>query len=152
MKKNNPIPDVIVYKDNAGSDIFSDETYITTGLGGEGHRLRNYVVISALNNSTFTKQQKEIIRKQFNKVSKEYDSEIEEIKFSKTYALIKIRVSVEVALQEVVDEGMISCNAAEEFLRFHFYCTNVQKPTKKVIKDYLYEITEKKQINQNKSF
>ena len=74
------------------------------------------------------------------------------IKFSKTYALIKIRVSVEVALQEVVDEGMISCNAAEEFLRFHFYCTNVQKPTKKVIKDYLYEITEKKQINQNKSF
>ncbi len=48
MKKNNPIPNVIIYKDNAGGDIFSDETYITTELGGEGHRLRNYVVISTL--------------------------------------------------------------------------------------------------------
>lgn len=144
MKKNNPISDVIVYKDNAGGSVFSDETYITTGLGGEGHRLHNYVVISTLNNSTFTKQQKEIVRKQFNKVSKKYDSGIEEISFSKTYALIKILVSVEVALQKVVDEGMISCNAVEKFLRFHFYCTNVQKPTKRIIKDYLYEVTEKK--------
>ena len=144
MKKNNPRPDVIVYKDNAGSDIFSDETYITAGLGGEGHRLHNYVVINTLNNSTFTKQQKDIIRKQFNKVSKKYDSKIEEINFSKTYALIKILVSVEVALQEVIDEGINFCNDVEEFLRFHFYCTNVQKPTKKVIEDYLDEITEKK--------
>lgn len=142
MKKNNPIPDVIVYKDNAGNDIFSDETYITTGLGGEGHRLRNYVVISTLNNSTFTKQQKEIIRKQFNKVSKKYDSEIEEISFSKTYALIKILVSVEVALQKVIDECINSCNDVEEFLRFHFYCTNVQKPTIVEVKDYLDEINE----------
>lgn len=57
MKKNNSIPDVVVYKDNTGSGIFSDEAYITTELGGEGHRLRNYVVISTLNNSPFTKQQ-----------------------------------------------------------------------------------------------
>lgn len=144
MKKNNPIPDVIVYKDNAGSDIFSDETYITTGLGGEGHRLRNYVVISTLNNNPLTKQQRDIIRKQFSEVSKKHDSRIEETKFSKNYALIKILVSVEVALQDVIDEGMNSCDAVEKFLRFHFYCTNVQKPTKKVIKDYLHEITEKK--------
>lgn len=143
MKKNNPIPDVIAYKGNTEDDIFSDEIYITTGLGGEGHRLRNYVVISTLN-SAFTKQQEEIIRKQFNKVSKKYDSEIEKISFSKTYALIKILVSAEVALQKVVDEGMISCNEVEEFLRFHFYCTNVQKPTRKMIQDYLHEITEKK--------
>lgn len=144
MKKNNPIPNVIIYKDNTGGGVFSDETYITTGLGGERYRLRNYVVISTLNNSPFTKLQKDITRKQFNKVSKKYDSEIEEISFSKTYALIKILVSVEMALQEVIDEGMNSCNAVAKFLRFHFYCTNVQKPTKKVIKDYLHEITEKK--------
>ena len=125
MKKNNSIPDVIAYKDNAEGGIFSDETYITTELGGEGHRLRNYVVISTLNNSTFTKQQKGIFIEQFSRVSEKFDSKVEEIKFSKTYALIKILVSV------------------EKFLRFHFYCTNGQKPTKKVIRDYLHEITEK---------
>lgn len=146
MKKNNPLPDVIVYKDNAGNDIFSDETYITTGLGGKGHRLRNYVVISTLNNKSFTKKQKDIVKEQFNKVSKKHDSKIEEIKFSKNYALIKILVSVEVTLQDVIDEGMNSCDAVEKFLRSHFYATNVQKPTKKVIKDYLHEITEKKAI------
>lgn len=144
MKKNNPIPDVVIYKDNAGGGIFSDETYITSGLGGEGHRLRYYVVISTLNDGSFTKQQKDIVRKQFNRVSKKLDSEIEEIKFSPNYALIKLLVSVEVALQDVIDEGMNSCNTIEKFLRFHFYATNVQKPTRKIIEDYLYEITEKK--------
>lgn len=113
-------------------------------MGGEGHRLRNYVVISTLNNKPFTKQQKDIVREQFNRVSEKLDSKIEEIKFSKTYALIKMLVSVQVALQDVIDEGMNSCNSAEEFLHFHFYCTNVQKPTKKTINDYLNEITEKK--------
>lgn len=144
MKKNNPIPEAIVYKDNVGGGIFSDETFITTGLGGEGQRLRYYVVISTLKSSPFTKQQEDIVRKQFSKISKKFDSKIEEIKFSKTYALIKILVSVKVALQEVIDEGMNSCNKIERFIRFHFYATNVQKPTKKIIQDYLNEITEKK--------
>lgn len=144
MKQNNPIPDVIVYKDNAGGGVFSDETYVATGLGGESHRLRNYVVITTLNNIPFTDRQKDIVTEEFHKVSKKHDSKIEEIKFSKNYALIKILVSVEAALQDVIDEGMNSCNAVEKFLRFHFYATNVQKPTKKVIKDYLHEITEKK--------
>lgn len=143
MKKN-PIPDVIVYKDNEGGSIFSDETFIATGLGGEGHKLRNYIAISTLNNSIFTKQQKDIIRKQFNKVCKKYDSKIEEIEFSKTYALIKLLVSVEVTLQDVIDEGINSCNAIEKFLRSHFYATNVQKPTKKIVDNYLNEIFEKK--------
>lgn len=67
----------------------------------------------------------------------------EKIKFSKNSAIIKILVSVEVALQDVIEESMNSCNAIEKFLRFHFYTTNVQKPTKKVIKDYLHEITGK---------
>lgn len=144
MKRANPIPEAIVYKDNAGGGIFSDETFIATGLGGKGHRLRNYVVISTLNNNQFTKQQKGIVKKQFNKVSNQFDSKIEKISFSKNYALIKILVSVEVALQKVADEGMNSCNEVEKFLRFHFYCTNVREPTKKVIKDYLDEISEKK--------
>lgn len=144
MKKNNPIPDVIVYKDNAGGGVFSDRTYITTGLGGEGHRLRNYVVITTLNNTPFTDRQKDIVTEEFNKVSKKHGSKIEEIKFSKNYALIKILVSVEAALQDVIDEGMNSCDAVEKFLRFHFYATNVQKPAKKIIKDYLDGIAEKK--------
>lgn len=76
MKKNNPIPDVIVYKDNAGGGIFSDETYITTELGSEVHRLRNYVVISTLNNTPFTKRQKDIVREQFNRVSQKHDSRL----------------------------------------------------------------------------
>lgn len=113
-------------------------------MGGEGHRLRNYVVISTLNNNPFTKHQKDIVREKFKRASQKYDSKIEEIKFFKNYALIKILVSVEVALQDVIDEGMNSCNTIEKFLRFHFYATNVQKPTKKIIADYLNEISEKR--------
>lgn len=51
---------------------------------------------------------------------------------------------MEVALQEIVDEGMNSCNGIEKFLRIHFYAINVQKPAKKVIEDYLDEIAERK--------
>lgn len=96
MKKNNPIPNVLVYKDNAGGGVSSDETYITTGLGGKGYRLRNYVVISTLNNTP-------------------------------NYALIKILVSVEVALQDIIDEAMNFCDAVEKFLRFHFYATKAER-------------------------
>lgn len=63
---------------------------------------------------------------------------------SKNYALIKLLLSMEVALQEIVDEGMNSCNGIEKFLRIHFYAINVQKPAKKVIEDYLDEIAERK--------
>lgn len=97
-----------------------------------------------LYNNPFTRQQRDIVREQFNRVSEKFDSKIEKIEFFKNYALIKILISVEVALQNMIDNGMNSCNGLGEFLRFHFYCTNVQKPTKKMIRDYLDEIAEKK--------
>lgn len=138
--KRSHIPEAITYQDNSGEGIFSDETLIMSGLGGEGNRLRCYFVISTLEDKDFSQHQRDIAREEFDRVSDKLDSKVEEIEFSKNYALIKILVSIDTALQDVIDQGIIACNLEERFLRFHFYATNIRKPISKDIQEYLDEL------------
>src|SRR3989344_9154645 len=127
----------LIYEDTEGNEIFHEKTFIGTGLGGESHRLKNYAVISTKTNQPFTKEQKRIIRDVFTKVCQEHDSKMEELTSCKTYALIKLLVSIEVAIGKILDQGLIDCNKKEDFLRFHYFVTNIKKPSKKEIKEYL---------------
>ena len=140
-KKNNQqspfdnFPDKFFVQDD--NSIFHEKTFIGTELGGEGHRLRNYVVISTKDDTSLSADQKQIINDRFVTICQKYDSQIETIEFFDTYALIKLLVSMDIAIGDVIDEGIITCNKKEDFLRFHYYVTNVKRPTKKDIQEYL---------------
>lgn len=130
----------IAQEDTDSHGLFHEKTFIGTELGGKGHRLRNYVVISAKKNKTFSEWQKQIVKDIFNETCQKFDSKIEKITFNETYALIKMLVSVDVAIGEVIDKGILACNKEGQFLRFHYFAINTKRPDKKDIEKYLQEI------------
>lgn len=130
----------IVYNNEETDEIFEGKTFIGTELGGEGHRLRNYAIISTRFNKPFTKEQKQIIKYIFNKIFQDNDSQVDQIIFGEDYALIELLVSIEVAVGKVLDKSIIECNKETKFLRFHYYLTNVKYPSRKTIKEYLSSI------------
>jgi len=54
--------------------------------------------------------------------------------------MIRTLIPMDVAAGEVIEEGIRECNKMDEFLYFHYYITNVKKPTHEEILEYLEEI------------
>lgn len=135
--------DFAVYSNDEDNDIFEGGTLISSGLGGEMHRLRYFVVISTKECKNFIGHQKNIVEKKLTEVTNKHDSKVEEIKFYKNYALIKILISVDVSVEEAVDSFLVPLSKGKGFLRFHYFCMNTHKPTKKETDDRIKELHSK---------
>ena len=114
--------------------------FISTGLGGKDNKLRYYFIVSSKNGLTFSESHRDTLKRGFETISQKYNSEIEEINFETNYAMIRILIPIDVAVGDVIEEGISECNKIEEFLFFHYYVTNVKKPTNEEILEYLEEI------------
>jgi len=114
--------------------------FISTGLGGKDNRLRYYFIVSSKDGAPFSKTYENIIKRGFETISHKYRSEIEEISFEATYVMIGILIPMDVAVGEVIEQGISECNKTGEFLFPDYYVTNVKKPTPEEISKYLEEI------------
>ena len=114
--------------------------FISTGLGGKGNKLRYYFIVSSKESLPFSETHRNTIEREFETISKKYNSEIEEINFKINYAMIRILIPIDVAVGDVIEEGISECNKMEEFLFFHYYVTNVKQPTNEEILQYLEKI------------
>ena len=114
--------------------------FISTGLGGKGNRLRYYFIVSTKEGRTLTGAERETIQEAFKGSSGEYGSEIEEITIESNYAMVKILVPMDVAVGEVIENGIRRSNRMGEFLLNDYYVTNVKKPTKEEISRFLRDI------------
>jgi hypothetical protein len=117
-----------------------DGTVISSGLGGKGNKLRYYFIVSSKGNLPFSETQRDTLRKEFTTKAQKYNSEIEEITFEPNYAMIRTLISMDIAVGDVIEEGIKECNKLDEVLYFHYYVTNIRKPTKEEILKYLGEI------------
>ena len=113
---------------------------ISTGLGGKGNKLRYYFIVSTKEGRPLTEVEKNTLKEGFERSSDKYRSEIEEINFGTHYAMIGILAPMDVAVGEVIEEGIRRCNRKSEVLLIDYYVTNVKKPTKLEILKYLREI------------
>ena len=113
--------------------------FISTGLGGEGDRLRYYFVLSSKDGMPFSQRQKEMIEREFSVIGRKHNSLIEEIEFQENYSLVKALIPMDTAVGDVIEEGINHCNEVEDCIDFHYYVTNVRKPRKKEIREYLQE-------------
>ena len=118
--------------------------FISTGLGGKDNKLRYYFIVSSKDGLPFSETHRSTLKRGFETISDKYRSEIEEINFESTYAVIGILVPMDVAVGEVIEEGISECNKMSEFLFVHYYVTNVKKPTQEEISKYLEEISRGK--------
>ncbi len=110
---------------------------IITPLGGKGNKTRCYVVVSKKSNKALTEKEKLALSKAMHTVAKNKKSEVEDIEFGTSYMLIKILVSIHIALQDVIDTFLDVGSTDMKILRYHFFSINTRKPTKKDISEYL---------------
>ena len=117
---------------------------ISTGLGGKDNNLRYYFVVSSKGGQPFSENHRNTLKRGFETISLKYKSEIEEINFEAIYAMIGILIPMDVAVGEVIEEGISECNKMSEFLSPDYYVTNIKKPTPEEISKYLEEIGHRK--------
>jgi hypothetical protein len=123
------------------SVLLQEETgFISTGLGGKDNKLRYYFIVSSKDGLPFSETHRDTLKRGFETISHKYKSEIEDISFEATYAMIGILIPMDVAVGKVIEEGISECNTISEFLFPDYYVTNVKKPTYGEISKYLEEI------------
>lgn len=102
------------------------QVFISTGLGGKNGKLRYFVVIFSLSDQPFSLTQQKLIQSDFEFVIKKYQSELEHIKFIKTYctmvALVPLSTHVRLPFQMAIDE----CNSLGSFIKQGFLITNIK--------------------------
>lgn len=113
---------------------------ISTGLGGKDNKLRYYLIVSSKDGLPFSEHYRNTLKRGFETISHKYKSQIEEIDFETTYAMIGMLIPMDIAIGKVIEEGITECNKKREFLLSDYYVTNVEKPTQKEISNYLEEI------------
>lgn len=111
----------------------SDEPigFISSGLGGKGNRLRYFFAIKS--EEEIGEEQESIIVKELRRVCERNDSEFEEIENHKNYVLVKILVSMDYAIGNVIEELINKCLFVEE----EYLCTNVERPTDEFIRKWI---------------
>jgi len=117
-----------------------EEGFISTGLGGQGNKLRYYFIVSTREGRTLTGAERKTLQEAFKGSSGENRSEIEEINYGTNYAMIGILVPMDVAVGEVIEGGISRCNRMGEVLLVEYFVTNVKKPTEDEILKYLRDI------------
>lgn len=110
---------------------------ISTGLGGRDNKLRYYFIVRSKEGLTLTENHRNTLKNGFNTISRKYNSQIEEIKFESDYAMIEILIPMDVAVGDVIEEGISECNRVADFLFIRYYVTNVKRPTWEEILEYL---------------
>ena len=131
------------------SEVFDeDRMMISSGVGGDGQRMRHYTVVTTKNWQPFSKSDKKKLQKVAGIACEQRLSKLESIEFDtdKHYAVISIMQSPEVALDEIMVEIMNQC---ESFFRYHYFAINIRKPNAEDIKEYI-EILKSEEGNQNK--
>jgi hypothetical protein len=91
---------------------------VSTGLGGKDNKLRYYFIVSSKKSLTFSETDRNILNAVFEAISQKHNSEIEEINFETNCAMIKILVPLDVAVGDIIEEGINQCNETKELLFF----------------------------------
>ena len=123
-----------------GVFLDEEEGFISTGLGGKGNKMRYYFIVSTKEGRPLTVAERENLERGFRRRSDEYGAEIEGITIGNNYAMVGILVPMEVAVGEVIEEGIRRCNKTGQVLLKDYYVTNVKKPSEVEISEYLGQI------------
>ena len=120
------------------SDL-SDEkqSYISTGLGGKGEKLRFYVLMTSKGKKPFQEYQRQTIEREFAYYLPKTDCEIERLTIGEQYVelvfLIPVRTDIKATLDRVINE----CNQYGDFLSNVFTITNVKELTAEEVSEII---------------
>ncbi|SDD00119.1 hypothetical protein [Williamwhitmania taraxaci] len=99
---------------------------ISSGMGGEGHRLRYFVVVQPGSATMFSEPQKAILEKELNFSLNKVDSLLEHIIYYDGFACLTVLIPLQISLPNLFNEVIESCNLLGGFLSEKMIITNVK--------------------------
>ncbi|MFP4023180.1 MAG: hypothetical protein ACLFVR_01540 [Thiohalospira sp.] len=102
------------------------QVFISTGLGGEGKKLRYFFACMHKNEEDFTDAQKRIFQTEFEDIFVKYKCKIENITFTEKYVTVLTLIPIDVSTGEVIKSAMDECNQYGDFLYHEYLITNVK--------------------------
>jgi hypothetical protein len=112
---------------------------ISTGLGGEAHRLR-CVVMLGLTSPPLPSSSHDTIREIWQQACGRHDSILERVQFAPSYLLIQVLISMHVAVAAVIEESIARINRNHVLVYQDYFVTNIRIPTDEDIQSALREI------------
>ena len=106
-------------------------SYITTGLGGRGNKIRYYM--AAKSPEKLTPGRVQFAYQEFKDLTKEWKAELESMENMGTYLLFRMLVPLNVMIPDMVTEGVERCG----FLDSQFWLSNMHKPTDEDLEEWL---------------
>ena len=107
----------------------SDEkqVFISTGLGGEGSKLRFYAFFKSEGLRTFSDYQRNLIEKEIPFHIQRYYGKVEEIQIEDNYFSIVFLIELQVDLKTMFLNALAECNEYGNFIQTSFVITNVKR-------------------------
>jgi len=109
----------------------SDEkqVFISTGLGGEGSKLRFYAFFKSEGLRPFSDYQRKLIEEEIPYHLRRYHGEAEEIQIETNYFSIVFLIELQVDLKTMLMNAIAECNEYGNFIHSSFIVTNVKRFT-----------------------
>jgi hypothetical protein len=115
----------------------SRQVFISTGLGGKGHKLRYFVVLINKNGSNLKPFEQKVLHDEMSYALQKYDSELEKLNFMQYYTTMRVVVPISSDLSRVFREGIDECNQFGNFLSSEFIVTNMKELSEEEINEAL---------------
>jgi hypothetical protein len=113
---------------------------ISTGLGGEGHRIRYLVVLGYRKHPP--SEDSHHIERIWQSVCQRHDSVLESLQHHPSYVTAHILVSMDVAVGTVIEESIVLMNHEDNQIYQDYLVTNVSEPTDEDIQTFLDDIAK----------
>ena len=109
----------------------SDEkqVFISTGLGGEGSKLRFYAFFKSEGLRPFSDYQRNLIEKEIPYHIRRNHGEVESMQIEEIYFTILFLIELQVDLKTMLMNAVLECNEYGNFIQTGFVVTNVKKFT-----------------------
>ena len=109
----------------------SDEkqVFISTGLGGEGSKLRFYAFFKSEGLRPFSDYQRNLIEKEMSFYIRRYHGVVENIQIEENYFTIVFLIELQVDLKTMLLNAIAECNEYGNFIQTSFVVTNVKRFT-----------------------
>jgi hypothetical protein len=111
------------------------QVFISTGLGGKGHKLRYFVVLINKEGGDLQPFQQKIVQKEMEYALQRHNSELEKLSFLNDYTTMRVIVPISSDLTKLFREGIDECNQFGNFLSNDFLVTNMKELNEKEIKE-----------------
>ena len=115
----------------------SRQVFISTGLGGKGHKLRYFVVLINKNGYDLKPFEQKVVHDEMSYALQKHDSELEKLSFMKHYTTMRVVVPISSDLTRLFRDGIDECNQFGDFLLPDFIVTNMKELSEDEINEAL---------------